>query len=70
MRFTPFKPRQAIGASRVHLTPSRRDVGYTLCLLDFTNIREVDLALGAAEATILGGDLTHEYVSENADYRS
>ncbi|HZP60737.1 MAG TPA: bifunctional ornithine acetyltransferase/N-acetylglutamate synthase [Opitutaceae bacterium] len=31
---------------------------------------EVDLALGAAEATILGGDLTHEYVSENADYRS
>ncbi len=31
---------------------------------------EVDLALGAAEATVLGGDLTHEYVSENADYRS
>jgi glutamate N-acetyltransferase/amino-acid N-acetyltransferase len=31
---------------------------------------EVDLGLGAAGATVLGGDLTHEYVSENADYRS
>ena len=31
---------------------------------------EVDLAAGPASATILGGDLTHEYVSENADYRS
>jgi glutamate N-acetyltransferase/amino-acid N-acetyltransferase len=31
---------------------------------------EVDLGLGAASATVLGGDLTHEYVSENADYRS
>jgi glutamate N-acetyltransferase/amino-acid N-acetyltransferase len=31
---------------------------------------EVDLGNGAASATVLGGDLTHEYVSENADYRS
>ncbi len=31
---------------------------------------EVDLGLGGANATVLGGDLTHEYVSENADYRS
>ncbi len=31
---------------------------------------EIDLGAGAAGATILGGDLTHEYVSENADYRS
>ena len=31
---------------------------------------EVDLGLGRAGATVLGGDLTHEYVSENADYRS
>lgn len=30
----------------------------------------VDLALGDATATVYGGDLTHEYVSENADYRS
>ena len=30
----------------------------------------VDLGLGAASATVLGADLTHEYVSENADYRS
>ena len=31
---------------------------------------EVDLGLGGASASVLGGDLTHEYVSENADYRS
>ncbi len=31
---------------------------------------EVDLGRGSAEATVIGGDLTHEYVSENADYRS
>ena len=30
----------------------------------------VDLGQGRAGATVLGGDLTHEYVSENADYRS
>lgn len=31
---------------------------------------EVDLGLGTASAETFGGDLTHEYVSENADYRS
>lgn len=31
---------------------------------------EIDLGLGAAESCVLGADLTHEYVSENADYRS
>jgi glutamate N-acetyltransferase / amino-acid N-acetyltransferase len=31
---------------------------------------EVDLGQGPGGATVLGGDLTHEYVSENADYRS
>lgn len=31
---------------------------------------EVDLGTGLSEVIILGGDLTHEYVSENADYRS
>ncbi|MEO6875176.1 MAG: bifunctional ornithine acetyltransferase/N-acetylglutamate synthase [Opitutaceae bacterium] len=30
----------------------------------------VDLGVGTAAATVIGGDLTHEYVSENADYRS
>ena len=30
----------------------------------------VDLGNGGASATVIGGDLTHEYVSENADYRS
>jgi glutamate N-acetyltransferase/amino-acid N-acetyltransferase len=31
---------------------------------------EVEVGNGTASATVLGGDLTHEYVSENADYRS
>lgn len=31
---------------------------------------DIDLGLGDAEATILGADLTHEYVATNADYRS
>lgn len=31
---------------------------------------EVLLGVGPAEAIVLGGDLTHEYVTENADYRS
>jgi glutamate N-acetyltransferase/amino-acid N-acetyltransferase len=31
---------------------------------------EVALAAGPASATVLGADLTHEYVTENADYRS
>jgi glutamate N-acetyltransferase/amino-acid N-acetyltransferase len=30
----------------------------------------IDLGAGAASSTVLGADLTHEYVSENADYRS
>ncbi len=30
----------------------------------------VDLGAGKYGATVFGGDLTHEYVSENADYRS
>jgi glutamate N-acetyltransferase / amino-acid N-acetyltransferase len=31
---------------------------------------DLDLGAGGAGATVLGADLTHEYVSENADYRS
>ena len=31
---------------------------------------EIEINNGAAAAMVLGGDLTHEYVSENADYRS
>jgi len=31
---------------------------------------EIDLNAGTASATVIGADLTHEYVSENADYRS
>jgi glutamate N-acetyltransferase / amino-acid N-acetyltransferase len=31
---------------------------------------EVDLGRGAGNAVVIGADLTHEYVSENADYRS
>jgi glutamate N-acetyltransferase/amino-acid N-acetyltransferase len=31
---------------------------------------EIDLGQGTGSATVVGADLTHEYVSENADYRS
>ena len=31
---------------------------------------DIDVGNGAATASVIGGDLTHEYVSENADYRS
>jgi glutamate N-acetyltransferase/amino-acid N-acetyltransferase len=31
---------------------------------------EIDLGAGHASATVIGADLSHEYVSENADYRS
>ncbi len=31
---------------------------------------DVDLAMGGASCAVLGADLTHEYVTENADYRS
>jgi glutamate N-acetyltransferase/amino-acid N-acetyltransferase len=31
---------------------------------------EVELGTGNENATVFGADLTHEYVSENADYRS
>ena len=31
---------------------------------------EIDLGLGAASAEVLGADRSHEYVTENADYRS
>ncbi|MGQ0505572.1 MAG: bifunctional ornithine acetyltransferase/N-acetylglutamate synthase [Myxococcaceae bacterium] len=31
---------------------------------------EVDLGLGSFDCTVLGADRSHEYISENADYRS
>lgn len=31
---------------------------------------DLDFASGHAATTVIGGDLTHEYVTENADYRS
>ncbi len=31
---------------------------------------EIDLGLGTAACAVLGADLSHEYVTENADYRS
>jgi glutamate N-acetyltransferase/amino-acid N-acetyltransferase len=31
---------------------------------------QIDLGVGDASAVVFGNDLTHEYVSENADYRS
>jgi glutamate N-acetyltransferase / amino-acid N-acetyltransferase len=31
---------------------------------------EIDLGLGGGSAEVLGADRSHEYVTENADYRS
>ena len=31
---------------------------------------EIDLGIGDGSAVVLGSDLTHEYVTVNADYRS
>jgi glutamate N-acetyltransferase/amino-acid N-acetyltransferase len=31
---------------------------------------EIDLGMGPSSSAVLGADLTHEYVTENADYRS
>ena len=31
---------------------------------------DIDLGAGQARAEVLGADLSHEYISENADYRS
>jgi glutamate N-acetyltransferase/amino-acid N-acetyltransferase len=52
-------PRNGVFAPPINYPPHERCVEV-----------EIDLGQGGASATILGGDLTHEYVSENADYRS
>jgi glutamate N-acetyltransferase/amino-acid N-acetyltransferase len=31
---------------------------------------EIDLGVGPSSCAVLGADLSHEYVTENADYRS
>jgi len=52
-------PRNGVFAPAVNYPPHERCVEV-----------EIELGQGEASATILGSDLTHEYVSENADYRS
>jgi glutamate N-acetyltransferase/amino-acid N-acetyltransferase len=52
-------PKDGVFAPPIHFPPHERCVEI-----------EVDLGSGTANAVVLGGDLTHEYVSENADYRS
>lgn len=52
-------PQDGVFTPPIHYPPHERCVEIT-----------VDLGSGSAAATVIGGDLTHEYVSENADYRS
>jgi len=52
-------PKDGVFAPAVNFPPHERTVDI-----------EVLLNRGNADAEILGGDLTHEYVSENADYRT
>ena len=57
--YTSLPPKDGVFSAAVDFPPHERCVEI-----------EVDLGTGEYDATILGGDLTHEYVSENADYRS
>ncbi|PTX91514.1 bifunctional ornithine acetyltransferase/N-acetylglutamate synthase [Opitutus sp. ER46] len=52
-------PQDGVFAPPIHFPPHERCVEIDL-----------DLGTGSGAATVIGGDLTHEYVSENADYRS
>ena len=52
-------PREGVFAPPIDFPPHSRCVEI-----------EIDLGSGPAGAVVFGGDLTHEYVSENADYRS
>ena len=78
MRLDPEKERRlSAHLSGAELYPSRpADDGLTFKPpLDYPPHErcvelEVDLGPGAGSAEVLGADLTHEYVTENADYRS
>jgi glutamate N-acetyltransferase/amino-acid N-acetyltransferase len=52
-------PREGVFSPPIDYPPHERSVEV-----------ELDLGLGAAQSEVIGADLTHEYVSENADYRS
>ena len=57
--YTSAPPRDGVFAAPIDFPPHERCVEL-----------EIEVGNGAASATVFGGDLTHEYVSENADYRS
>lgn len=57
--YTSAPPKEGIFTPPIEYPPHERCVEL-----------EIDIGNGAASASVLGGDLTHEYVSENADYRS
>ncbi|HUR58739.1 MAG TPA: bifunctional ornithine acetyltransferase/N-acetylglutamate synthase, partial [Opitutaceae bacterium] len=57
--YTSAPPKDGVFASPIDFPPHERCVEL-----------EIEVGNGAASAVVLGGDLTHEYVSENADYRS
>ncbi|MEO6004166.1 MAG: bifunctional ornithine acetyltransferase/N-acetylglutamate synthase [Opitutus sp.] len=57
--YTSAPPKDGVFAPPIDYPPHER----------FVEIA-IDLGSGNASATVFGGDLTHEYVSENADYRS
>ena len=51
---------------RAHLQAADRATRPTSAAVEL----EIDLAAGQAAAEVLGADRTHEYITENADYRS
>ncbi|MSU66700.1 MAG: bifunctional ornithine acetyltransferase/N-acetylglutamate synthase [Opitutus sp.] len=57
--YTSAPPKEGVFTAPIDFPPHERCVEI-----------EIDVGNGTASATVIGGDLTHEYVSENADYRS
>jgi glutamate N-acetyltransferase/amino-acid N-acetyltransferase len=78
MRLDPEKERRLVAhlrAAELYQSTAPADGGAFEPPVDFPPHErrveiEIDLGLGSASCAVLGADLSHEYVSENADYRS
>lgn len=57
-------PKNGVFSPPIDFPPHER------CVEIEVDLGNTDAGHDSAHATVLGGDLTHEYVSENADYRS
>jgi len=77
-RLDPDKEKKLVAhlkAAELYETRSPNESGVYTPPIDFPPHErsvevDVDLGQGSAESTVLGADRTHEYISENSDYRS